>query len=266
MIKDITIGQYLYRDSFVHKLDPRTKILVALIFMIGIFFVENLFEYIFVFLLVLGTALVSRIPIKKLLKGIRPILPLIIITIIMNVIFSKGDVFFSWGFISIGWGGINQAAFMALRIVFLVFFTSLLTLTTSPIDLTNGIEGLLGPFKKVKLPAHEIAMMMSIALRFIPTLVDETDKIMKAQKARGADFETGNIFKRAKSLIPILIPLFVNSFTRADELAQAMEARGYRGDVGRTKYKVLKYHKKDILVLSGFLVVLILLILRSIYL
>lgn len=266
MIKDITIGQYLYRDSFVHRLDPRTKILVALIFMIGIFFVKNLYEYVFIFILVAGTALASKIPVKKLLKGIRPILPLILITIVMNVIFSKGSAFFSWGFISVGWGGIEQAAFMALRITFLVFFTSLLTLTTSPIDLTNGIEGLLSPFKKIKLPAHEIAMMMSIALRFIPTLVDETDKIMKAQKARGADFETGNIFRRAKSLIPILIPLFVNSFTRADELAQAMEARGYRGDVGRTKYKVLKYHRMDIIVLLAFILILILLILRGIYL
>lgn len=264
MLKDITIGQYLYRDSFVHRLDPRTKIICAMIFMIGIFFVSQLYEYLVVLFVTLGTIYISKIPLKKILKGVKPILPLIILTAIMNIFFTSGTPIFEFGIIHIAWEGLSVAAFMALRIFFLVIFTSLLTLTTSPISLTNGIEGILSPLKVIKVPAHEIAMMMSIALRFIPTLVDETDKIMKAQKARGADFETGNLFKRVKALVPILIPLFINAFTRADDLALAMEARGYKGDQGRSKFKELHFRKNDILVLLLFILVLAALIVRSI--
>lgn len=266
MIKDITIGQYMYKDSFVHKLDPRTKIVASLVFMTGIFFVRSFYEYLVVLAFIVLSTLFSKIPFKKILKGLKPILPLIILTVIMNALFTGGVSVFSFGFINLTKEGLNLAGFMALRILFLVIFTSLLTLTTSPMTLTNGIEGLLSPFKKIKLPAHEIAMMMSIALRFIPTLIDETDKIMKAQKARGADFESGNIFKRAKSLVPILIPLFINAFTRAEELSMAMEARGYRGDFGRSKFRELKFKVADYYVLVGFMIILGLLIVRSILL
>lgn len=253
MIKDITIGQYLYRDSFVHRLDPRTKILVSMFFMVGIFFIQNVTDYAFVLLLTLMTIWGSKIPVWTLLKGVKPILPLMALTLLMNVFFTKGIPLVQFYFITITGEGVYLAFFMAIRIFFLVLFTSLLTLTTSPITLTNGIEGLLTPLKRFKVPAHEIAMMMSIALRFIPTLVDETDKIMKAQKARGADFESGNLIKKTKALVPILIPLFISAFTRADDLAMAMEARGYRGDEGRTKFRELKYQTGDWIILIAFL-------------
>ncbi|KAF0091067.1 MAG: cobalt/nickel transport system permease protein [Fusobacteria bacterium] len=264
MIKDITIGQYIYKDSFVHKLDPRTKILISMFFMFGIFLINNITEYVYVLLLTAMTIYMSQIPLMKIIKGLKPILPLMILTVIMNAFFTSGTTLFSWAFIRITREGLYLAGFMGIRIFFLIIFTSLLTLTTSPITLTNGIEGLLTPLKKFKVPAHEIAMMMSIALRFIPTLIDETDKIMKAQKARGADFESGNIIKKTKSLVPILIPLFISAFTRADELAMAMEARGYRGDEGRTKFKELKYRLADKVILFLFAVLLVFLIIRKI--
>ena len=263
MLKDITIGQYLYKDSFVHSLDPRTKIICAMIFMISILFVQFLYEYILVLLMTLVTIYKSKIPIRKLTKGFKPILPLIILTAVINIFFTSGTPIFEFGLIHIAWEGLNLATFMALRIFFLIIFTSLLTLTTSPISLTNGIEGLLLPLKIIKVPAHEIAMMISIALRFIPTLTDEADKIMKAQKARGADFETGNLLKRTRSLIPVLIPLFINAFTRAEDLALAMEARGYKGDKDRTKFKELRYKKNDIFALFLFLLILATLIIRG---
>lgn len=264
MLKDITIGQYLYRESFVHNLDPRTKIICAMIFMFGIFFIQSLHEYIFVLLITLGAIYISKIPIRKIIRGLKPILPLIILTATMNIFFTNGTLIFSFGFIYITREGLGLAAFMALRVFFLVIFTSLLTLTTSPINLTNGIEGLLSPLKIIKVPAHEVAMMMSIALRFIPTLINETEKIMKAQKARGADFETGNLLKRVKALVPILIPLFINAFTRADDLALAMEARGYKGDMNRTKFKELHYKKNDIFTLILFWLILLTLIIRRV--
>lgn len=264
MIKDITIGQYIYKDSFVHKLDPRTKILISMFFMFGIFLIKDIREYVFVLLLTVITIYLSQIPVMKIIKGLKPILPLMILTVIMNTFFTSGTTLFSWAFIRITREGLYLAGFMGIRIFFLIIFTSLLTLTTSPITLTNGIEGLLTPLKRFKVPAHEIAMMMSIALRFIPTLIDETDKIMKAQKARGADFESGNIIKKTKSLVPILIPLFISAFTRADELAMAMEARGYRGDEGRTKFKELKYGLADRIILAVFALLLVLLIIRKI--
>lgn len=264
MIKDITIGQYIYKDSLVHRLDPRTKIIVSMLFMIGIFFIKDYYEYIYVLALTAISIYLSKIPVAKILKGLKPILPLIVLTIIMNAFFTSGEVIFQFLFFKLTIEGLALAAFMSTRIIFLIVFTSLLTLTTSPINLTHGIEGLLNPLKKLKLPAHEIAMMMSIALRFIPTLIDETDKIMKAQKARGADFESGNIIKKTKSLIPVLIPLFISAFTRADELAMAMEARGYRGDEGRTRFREQRLQLNDYLILLFFLVLTIFVGIRSV--
>ncbi|MGL5614862.1 MAG: energy-coupling factor transporter transmembrane component T family protein [Sarcina sp.] len=246
MIKDITIGQYIPGKSYVHKLDPRTKILITLLFVIDLFVINKFYGYIFIILFLGAAVLLSKVPVKYLYNGLKPIFILIIITAIFNVFMIKGGtLLWEWKFLHIYSQGIRTAVFMILRLVFLIMGTSLLTLTTSPIELTDGIENLLGPLKKIGFPAHELAMMMTIALRFIPTLIDETDKIMKAQKARGADFESGNLIQKAKSLVPLLVPLFISSFRRADELAMAMEARCYRGGTGRTRMKQLKYTGKD---------------------
>lgn len=247
MIKDITIGQYIPGDSFIHKLDARVKILLSLLFIVDLFLINDFKGYIVIFAFVFMTIYISKIKFRYIYKGLKPIFILMIITALFNVFLTRGtgEPLFSWGFIKVYEEGIRTAIFMVLRLIFLIIGTSLLTLTTSPIELTDGIEKLLGPFKKIGVPAHELAMMMTIALRFIPTLMDETDKIMKAQKARGADFETGSIVKRAKSLIPLLVPLFISSFRRADELAMAMEARCYRGGDGRTRMKILKITSKD---------------------
>lgn len=247
MIKDITIGQYIPGDSFIHKLDARVKILLSLLFIIDLFLIKDFKGYIVIFAFVFMAISISKIKFKYIYKGLKPIFILMIITALFNVFLTRGsgEPLIHWGFIKVYEEGIRTAVFMVLRLIFLIIGTSLLTLTTSPIELTDGIEKLLGPFKKIGVPAHELAMMMTIALRFIPTLMDETDKIMKAQKARGADFETGNIIQRAKSLIPLLVPLFISSFRRADELAMAMEARCYRGGDGRTRMKILKITSKD---------------------
>ncbi len=248
MIKDITIGQYIPGKSYIHKLDPRTKIMITLLFVIDLFVINKFYGYIFIFLF-LGTAVaLSKVPVRYLYNGLKPILILIVITAIFNIFMIKGTpdtLIWQWKFLHIYTNGIRVAIFMILRLIFLIMGTSLLTLTTSPIELTDGIENLLSPFKKIGFPAHELAMMMTIALRFIPTLIDETDKIMKAQKARGADFESGNLIQKAKSLVPLLVPLFVSSFRRADELAMAMEARCYRGGYNRTKMKEAKITKAD---------------------
>ena len=246
MIKDITIGQYIPGNSFVHKLDPRVKIIISLIYVIDLFIVNNFKGYIFIVLFTLAAILISKIKFKYIYKGLKPILILVIITAILNLFLTPGDtVLFKWRFITIYKEGLRLAIFMVLRLVFLIIGTSLLTLTTSPIELTDGIEKLLNPLRKIGVPAHELAMMMTIALRFIPTLMDETDKIMKAQMARGADFESGNLIQRAKNLIPLLVPLFISSFRRADELAMAMEARCYRGGEGRTRMKELSFTSRD---------------------
>ncbi len=246
MLKDITIGQYFPGDTIIHRLDPRIKLLGIMMFIIALFFVDRFYPYIFVVAFIFGTIFLSKIPIRFILKGLRPLIFIIFITFSINVFMTKGVVLWSLGPITITEEGLSQATFMALRLIFLVTGTSLLTLTTSPISLTDGIEELLKPFTKMGLPSHELAMMMTIALRFIPTLLEETDKIMKAQMARGADFESGNIIRRARNLVPLLVPLFVNAFRRADELAIAMEARCYRGGDGRTRLNVLKLDKKDI--------------------
>lgn len=262
MLKDITIGQYVPGDSLVHKLDPRIKIIMSFIYIIAIFIVNNYLGCGIVFLFTLFAILISQISFKYIFNGLKPIIVLVIITALLNMFMTdgKGDPIFHWMFLKVYKEGINLAIFMVLRLIFLITSTSLLTLTTSPIELTDGIERLLNPFKKIGLPAHELAMMMTIALRFIPTLMDETDKIMKAQMARGADFESGNIINKAKNLIPLLVPLFVSSFRRADELAMAMEARCYRGGEGRTRMKILKLESTDFMalfVIAAFAVICI---------
>lgn len=259
MIKDITIGQYIPGDSFVHKLDPRVKIIISLIYIIDLFIVNNFKGYIFIVLFTLVAILIYQIKFKYIYKGLKPILILVIITAILNLFLTPGDtLLFKWKFITIYKEGVRLAIFMVLRLVFLIIGTSLLTLTTSPIELTDGIEKLLNPLRKIGVPAHELAMMMTIALRFIPTLMDETDKIMKAQMARGADFESGNLIQRAKNLIPLLVPLFISSFRRADELAMAMEARCYRGGEGRTRMKELSFSSRDY-VATAFTLILVIL-------
>ncbi|QAT41370.1 energy-coupling factor transporter transmembrane component T [Clostridium sp. JN-9] len=248
MIKDITIGQYIPGDSFVHKLDPRIKILISLIYIINLFVVNSFQGYIFIIAFTIFSIYISKVQLKYIYKGLKPIFVLVIITALLNILMADGkEVIWSWKFITIYKEGLILAAFMVVRLVFLIVGTSLLTLTTSPIELTDGIEKLLNPFKRIGVPAHELAMMMTIALRFIPTLLDETDKIMKAQMARGADFESGNLIQRAKNLIPLLVPLFISSFRRADELAMAMEARCYRGGEGRTRMKQLKLTQRDLI-------------------
>lgn len=253
MIKDITIGQYLPGESFVHKLDPRTKIIISILFIASLFVVNKFIAYGFIVAFLALVVCVAKIPFRYLYKGLKPIFLLIAFTAILNLFMVKGGaIIFELGFLKIYEQGLRTAVFMAIRLILLIMGTSVLTLTTSPIELTDGIERLLSPIGKEL--AHELAMMMTIALRFIPTLMDETDKIMKAQKARGADFESGNLMQKAKSLIPILVPLFISSFKRADELAMAMEARCYRGGAGRTRMKVLKYTSKDIIAYVVFAV------------
>jgi energy-coupling factor transport system permease protein len=254
MIKDITIGQYVPGESFIHKLDPRVKILLSIVYIIDLFIINNFKGYIFIIAFTLAAILISKVPFKYIYKGLKPIFILLIITALLNIFMTGGSSgeapLWQWGILRVYKAGLVLAGFMIIRLVFLIVGTSLLTLTTSPIELTDGLEKLLNPFRKIGLPAHELAMMMTIALRFIPTLMDETDKIMKAQMARGADFESGNIFSRAKNLIPLLVPLFVSSFRRADELAMAMEARCYRGGEGRTRMKILKMGNRDYIAIA----------------
>ncbi len=239
MLKDITIGYYFPGKSVVHKLEPRFKIIITGIF-IAMLFSANSFTSMsvgIVFLIV--SFLLSKIPLKLMLKSIKPIIPIIIFTSVLNIFFLDGVVLFKIGFLKITYEGLRTSAFMIIRIIALIMGSSLLTYTTSPITLTDAIERLLSPLKKIKLPVHELAMMMTIALRFIPTLIEETDKIMSAQKARGADMESGSLLQRAKALTPILIPLFVSAFRRAEELAVAMECRCYQGGDGRTRLRQL---------------------------
>lgn len=246
MLKDITIGQYFPGNSVIHRMDARIKILISFLFIVLIFFVTNFPGYGLVLAYISLIILLSGIPVKYVIKGLRPLLFIIILTFIINIFFTAGEtVLLKVWKITITAEGLQQAVFMALRLIFLVAGTSILTLTTSPIALTDGIELLLSPLKVIRFPAHELAMMMTIALRFIPTLLEETDKIMKAQMARGADFESGNIIQRAKSLIPLLVPLFISAFRRADELAMAMESRCYRGGNNRTRMKILKTSARD---------------------
>ncbi|MDO5027752.1 MAG: energy-coupling factor transporter transmembrane component T [Bacillota bacterium] len=248
MLKDITVGQYFPTGSIVHRTDPRVKMILGFIFIIFLFIIDTFFGYGLAFLWVLFATWMAKIPIKLIVKGLRPLRWIILITFFINMIFTKGTIIYSLGPIKITEEGLYNASRLAVRLALLVMGTSLTTLTTSPVSLTDGIEGLLSPFKKVGFPAHELAMMITIALRFVPTLIDETDKIMKAQMARGADFESGNVIKRAKNTVPLIIPLLLSSINRADELAIAMEARCYHGDAGRTKLNPLKIDSKDLAV------------------
>ena len=253
MLNNITIGQYLPGESFIHKLDPRTKILISMLFIACLFIINKFIGYTLIVGFLLAVILIAKIPFRFIFNGLKPIFLLVVLTAVLNIFMLKGPEgteVFSIGFLKAYPEGLSVAAFMAIRLILLIIGTSLLTLTTSPIELTDGIEKLLKPIGKEI--AHELAMMMTIALRFIPTLVDETDKIMKAQKARGADFESGGLMKKAKSLVPLLVPLFISSFRRADELAMAMEARGYRGGSGRTRMKVLSFTSKDVIAFTIF--------------
>lgn len=264
MLRDITIGQFYPVDSYIHKLDARVKIISTLIYIFALFFVRNFIGYIPVFIFLASVIYISKVPLKFILRGLKSIVIIILFTVVLNIFMSSGKtVLFHYGFITVTLEGIYNAGIMALRLIFLIIGSSLLTLTTSPIELTDGIEILMKPLKRLGVPSHEIAMMMTIALRFIPTLLEETDKIMNAQTARGADFETGNLIQRAKSMVPILVPLFISAFRRADDLAMAMEARCYRGDEGRTRMKQMVLVKNDYIAFSIVLIfVSILMIIR----
>ncbi len=248
MLRDITIGQYYSVTSVIHKMDPRFKIVASMLYLVSLFLINQIYAYIAVILFICLVVKSSKVPVNFILKGLKPVFMLIIFAFLINIFLTTGtgEPLINFGFLKIYAEGIERAFFMAIRLVLLIVGTSLLTLTTSPIELTDGIEYLLKPFKRIGLPAHELAMMMTIALRFIPTLLEETDKIMKAQMARGADFESGNLMTRAKALIPLLVPLFISAFRRADELAMAMEARCYRGGEGRTRLKILRYTRLDL--------------------
>ena len=264
MLKDITLGQYFPGTTLAHKLDPRTKILLVTLYIVALFCAKGLVTYGILALCLAICVRISKVKIKALVKGLKPVLFIIIFTGILNLFFTPGDYYVvEVGFLHISNVGLHNAVFMVLRIMLLIMGTFLMTYTTSPISLTDGLERLLGGLKKVRVPVHELAMMMSIALRFIPTLIEETDKSMSAQKARGADFESGNLIQKAKALIPILVPLFVSAFRRADELATAMECRCYHGGEGRTKLHVLKYESRDYIALAlGALVLALILVLR----
>lgn len=247
MIRDITIGQYYQTKSVLHSLDPRVKLLGTLIFIISLFLGMNIWVYLVATLALLSLIIASNVPFKFIVRGLKAILILIMISALFNLFLTPGTVILKVWKITITDRGLQTAIFMVIRLVYLIMGSSLMTLTTTPNNLTDGLEKGLSFLKYIKVPVHEIAMMMSIALRFIPILIDETDKIMRAQQARGADFESGNFIKRAKAMVPILVPLFISAFRRADDLAMAMEARCYHGSKGRTKMKPLKYGKNDYL-------------------
>ena len=251
MLKDITIGQYIPGDSIIHRLDPRSKILAALAYIVALFLIKGAFGYLVLTIFSVMVIILSRLPVRFVFRGIKPLYYILAFTIVLNFFLTPGEeVVWRWAFLTVTREGVRQGTFMGWRLLLLVLTTSLLTLTSSPIALTDGIELLLNPFRGVGVPAHELAMMMTIALRFIPTLLEETEKIMKAQMARGADFESGNIIQRARGMIPLLVPLFISAFRRADELAMAMEARCYRGGEGRTRLKQLQMSTRDWLALA----------------
>lgn len=245
MLKDITLGQYFPGNTFVHRLDQRTKLILTIVYIVALFCAESFFSYGVVLAYLLCVIFVSKIKLRVLFKSVRPLLLIIVLTGLLNIFYSSGTVLVKFWIFTITKEGILRAVFMILRIVMLVMGTFLLTYTTSPIALTDGLESLLSPLKHIKVPVHELAMMMCIALRFIPLLMEETDKITSAQKARGADFESGNLIQRAKALIPVLVPLFISAFRRADDLAVSMECRCYQGGKGRTRMKQLRYHARD---------------------
>ena len=261
MLKDITLGQYFPGNTVAHRLDPRTKILLVTLYIIALFSAKGLLGYMVMAATLAMCVKISKVGFKSLVRGLKPLVVIIAFTGILNIFFTPAETYLlEWGILRISEKGIQNALFMVVRIMLLVMGTFLMTYTTSPIRLTDGLESLLGPLKRLRVPVHELAMMMAIALRFIPTLIEETDKIMSAQKARGADFESGNIFQKAKALVPILVPLFISAFRRADELATAMECRCYHGGEGRTKLHVLKYQRRDYVALAGGAVILALVV------
>ena len=257
MLKDITLGQYFPGNSYIHRLDPRTKLLGLIIYIVALFVAVNWVSYGIVFLFLAVIIAISTIPLKSIFRGMKPLIFILIFTGILNLFFTGGEteLVSFWGVV-ITAEGVVRAIFMVLRILMLITGTFLLTYTTSPIALTDGLESLLSPLKVIRVPVHELAMMMCIALRFIPTLIEETDKIMSAQKARGADFESGSLISRVKALVPILVPLFISAFRRADELATAMECRCYQGGTGRTKMKILRFHRGDVMAFFALMLLL----------
>ncbi len=265
MLKDVTLGQYFPGNSVVHRLDPRAKLIFLIFYIVALFSADSWLGYgaMIVFLAIIIK--ISHIPVKSIFRGMKPLLMILIFTAFLNLFFTEGQtVLVQLGKMTITLEGVVRAIFMVGRIMLLITGTFLLTYTTSPIALTDGLESLLGPLKKLHLPIHELSMMMCIALRFIPTLIEETDKIMSAQKARGADFETGSLFDRVKAMVPILVPLFISAFRRADELATAMECRCYQGGEGRTKMKLLRYHRNDFFAMGiGILMIVFMVLLRK---
>ena len=248
MLKDITLGQYFPGKSFIHLLDPRTKLIVLVLYIVALFTASWWVSYALCFAFLAICIALSTIPVKAIIRGLKPLIMILVFTGILNLFFTGGEnVLIKIWVVTITLEGVIRAVFMVSRILMLISATFLLTYTTSPISLTDGLESLMAPLKKLKVPVHELSMMMCIALRFIPTLIEETDKIMSAQKARGADFETGNLLQKVKALVPILVPLFVSAFRRADELATAMECRCYQGGDGRTKMKLLRFHRGDVI-------------------
>ena len=247
MIRDITIGQYYPAKSILHRLDPRVKLVSTLLYLISLFLFRSMAGYLAATLFLIGVIRASKVPFGYIVKGLKPVVMLLMITVVFNLFLKKeGEVLVHVWRLTITTVGVRNEVYMAVRLIYLIIGSSLMTFTTTPNELTDGIEALLAPLNKLRVPVHEVAMMMSIALRFIPILLEETDKIMKAQQARGADFESGNIMQRAKAMIPILVPLFVSAFRRANDLAMAMEARCYRGGEGRTKMKPLRYRGRDL--------------------
>jgi len=266
MLRDITLGQYYPAESLIHRLDPRVKLMGTLVFLVSLFITDNFIGYLLALVFLAGVIKLSKVPLSFIVKGLKAIMILLVFSVVLNLFMTRGEVVFRIWKLTITKEGIVVASFMAIRIVFLIMGSSIMTLTTTPNNLTDGLEKGLGFLKIFKVPVHEIAMMMSIALRFIPILMEETDKIMKAQMARGADFESKKLTKRVKALVPLLIPLFVSAFRRANDLAVAMEARCYRGGKGRTKMKPLKYKKRDglaYLVIFGYLALMI--VLRNVF-
>lgn len=256
MMNNMIIGQYVPGDSFIHRMDPRAKLIIVFFYVAVIFLANNIVSYSIIGLFAILAVLVSRVPIYFIIKGLKPILFIIIFTFLLHIFMTReGEVIADIGFLKIYEGGVIQGIYISLRFLFLILLTTLLTLTTTPIEVTDGMETLLHPLKKVRFPVHELALMMSISLRFIPTLMDETDKILKAQTARGGDFSSGPIKDRLKAVVPLLIPLFISAFKRAEELATAMEARGYQGGEGRTKYRQLSWGSIDTMALIIFVIV-----------
>lgn len=262
-MNNMTLGQYIPGNSLVHKLDPRIKILLIMFYMVALFTIDNLLFFIPMFIFVIVTIKIANLSVLKILKSLRSIIFILAFTTLIHIFATPGRELVSFWSFTITYEGVERALFVGLRLILLVIGTSYLTLTTSTTKLTDGLEALFSPLKVIKFPAHEIAMMISIALRFIPTLFDEANKIRKAQLARGADFDSGNLLKKAKSMVPLLVPLFVNSFRRAAELAVAMEARGYRGSEGRTRLNPLVMTKKDIVIFIGILVFFVLVVVGS---